>query len=283
MGIYQDCINQKIISENNTFHYNVGNYIFYIASFLIITGVTVLINSKRAFKFNNYKNQNVSQVNYFFHIIFIIVFCLLNISLFFAQIKFESVIFLLHTYFWYFFIPTWILWIIAILARNNFFFLIAKTILLIILFLILTPWTFLVSLKTINYFLHFILFNVLTNILRSILVLCFVLIFLLMIKLCLLNLLQKVIAKISTNKMEKTLFFLLKMQQATVKTLATTYTMDFFLIYLNNLTNDKNSKVNLNDEYNLDEKCESLLLTQNDNSIKETKIIINGWKLTLRN
>ncbi|UNF61270.1 hypothetical protein [Spiroplasma poulsonii] len=230
-----------------------------------------------------YENKNFNQVNYFFNIIFTVVFCFLNASVFFARIKFESTALLLYTYFWYFFIPTWILWITAILTRNNFFFLITKTILLIILFLILTPWTFLVSFKTINYFLNFILFNVLTNILRSILVLCFMLVFLLTIKLCFLNLLQKAIIKFSTNKMEKTLFFLLKMQQATTKTLATTYAMDFFLIYLNKLINDKNSKVNLTDEYNINENCELLLLTQNDNSIKETKIIINGWKLTLRN
>lgn len=73
------------------------------------------------------------------------------------------------------------------------------------------------------------------------------------------------------------------MQQATVKNLATTHAMDLFLIYLNNLINDKNGRVHLNDEYSTKEKCELLLLTQNDNSIKETKIIVNGWKLTLRN
>ncbi|AOX43359.1 hypothetical protein S100390_v1c00160 [Spiroplasma sp. NBRC 100390] len=283
MRLYQDYVNEKMIWNNDVpYSSNIGSYAFYVASFLIITGVTLLINSKSMFKYNNHKNQNFNQVNYFFNIIFIVVFCLLNASVFFTRIKFESATFLLHTYFWYFFIPTWILWITAILTKNNFFFLITKTILLIILFLILTPWTFLVSFKTINYLLNFILFNVLTNILRSILVLCFMLVVLLMVKLCFLNLLQKVITKISANKMEKTIFCLLKMQQATAKTLATTYAMDFFLIYLNSLINDKNSKVNLNDEDNLNEKCE-LLLTQNDNSIKETKIIINGWKLTLRN
>ncbi|WP_425380063.1 hypothetical protein [Spiroplasma endosymbiont of Stenodema calcarata] len=65
--------------------------------------------------------------------------------------------------------------------------------------------------------------------------------------------------------------------------MAATCAMDFFLIYLNNLINDKNNKINLNDEYNFSEDWELLLLTQNDNSIKETKIVVNGWKLTLRN
>lgn len=90
--------------------------------------------------------------------------------------------------------------------EKQFFLFNYKKILLIILFLILTPWTFLVSFRTINYLLNFILFNVLTNILRSILALCFTLVFLLIIKLCFLNLLQKIITKISDNKMEKTIF-----------------------------------------------------------------------------
>ncbi|WP_253301559.1 hypothetical protein [Spiroplasma endosymbiont of Phyllotreta cruciferae] len=70
MRLYQDYVNKKMIWNNDVpYSSNIGSYTFYVASFLIITGVTLLINSKSMFKYNNHKNQNFNQVNYFFNII----------------------------------------------------------------------------------------------------------------------------------------------------------------------------------------------------------------------